>query len=153
MPMERGRIYVAPPNRHLLLTAGGIRVNFGPRENRSRPAIDPHFRTAATNPDAVSGRVVRVSHSLFREANRCAALAVLAVPAVPIEKYQVVGHRSIVSFDDAIHAFHRGAEPALALGIQFPDLHDDGGRVGLFDRQAPPRGVTHDRSHAHLLSF
>lgn len=39
MPLRRGRIYVAPPDRHLLLTADGIRVGFGPRENRSRPGI------------------------------------------------------------------------------------------------------------------
>lgn len=49
MPIERGRIYVAPPNRHMLATADGIRITFGPRENRSRPAIDPLFRTAAVN--------------------------------------------------------------------------------------------------------
>ena len=49
MSLERGKIYVAPPNRHLLATAGGIRVTFGPRENRARPAIDPLFRTAAGN--------------------------------------------------------------------------------------------------------
>lgn len=49
IPLERGRIYVAPPNRHLLLTANGICVTFGPRENRSRPAVDPLFRTAAVN--------------------------------------------------------------------------------------------------------
>jgi two-component system chemotaxis response regulator CheB len=49
MEMERGRIYVAPPNHHLLLTSRGIRVVFGPRENRSRPAIDPLFRTAAVH--------------------------------------------------------------------------------------------------------
>lgn len=49
MAIERGRIYVAPPNRHMLATGDGIRVTFGPRENRSRPAIDPLFRTAAVN--------------------------------------------------------------------------------------------------------
>ena len=49
MRIERGHIYVAPPNRHLLATPDGIRVSFGPRENRSRPAIDPLFRTAAVN--------------------------------------------------------------------------------------------------------
>jgi len=49
MTMERGRIYVAPANRHLLVTPGCIRVVFGPRENRSRPAIDPLFRTAAVH--------------------------------------------------------------------------------------------------------
>src|SRR5689334_24070791 len=37
MTLERGRIYVAPPDRHLLVTARGVRVTFGARENRSRP--------------------------------------------------------------------------------------------------------------------
>jgi two-component system chemotaxis response regulator CheB len=42
-----GRIYVAPPDRHLLIKAGYVRVVAGPRENRHRPAIDPLFRSAA----------------------------------------------------------------------------------------------------------
>jgi two-component system, chemotaxis family, protein-glutamate methylesterase/glutaminase len=49
MEPRRGCIHVAPPDRHLLLAADGMRVVFGPRENRSRPAIDPLFRTAAVN--------------------------------------------------------------------------------------------------------
>jgi two-component system, chemotaxis family, protein-glutamate methylesterase/glutaminase len=47
--IEAGRIYVAPPDRHLLLTGSGVRVVYGPRENRARPAVDPLFRTAAAN--------------------------------------------------------------------------------------------------------
>jgi len=42
-----GLIYVAPPDHHLLLHQGFVRVVRGPRENRNRPAIDPLFRTAA----------------------------------------------------------------------------------------------------------
>jgi two-component system chemotaxis response regulator CheB len=42
-----GQIYVAPPDRHLTLEAGAIRVLRGPRENYFRPAIDPLFRSAA----------------------------------------------------------------------------------------------------------
>jgi two-component system chemotaxis response regulator CheB len=49
MVAKWGRIYVAPPDRHMLLTTGGVRVLYGPRENRVRPAIDPLFRTAAVN--------------------------------------------------------------------------------------------------------
>jgi two-component system chemotaxis response regulator CheB len=45
--IERGRIYVAPNDHHMLLENGYIRVARGPKENRFRPAIDPLFRSAA----------------------------------------------------------------------------------------------------------
>jgi two-component system chemotaxis response regulator CheB len=41
------RIYIAPPDRHLLISDGVLRLTRDPRENRSRPAIDPLFRSAA----------------------------------------------------------------------------------------------------------
>jgi two-component system chemotaxis response regulator CheB len=46
-PIESGHIYVAPPDRHLLVTRVGLTLNHGPRENGFRPAIDPLFRSAA----------------------------------------------------------------------------------------------------------
>ena len=45
--IQHGRIYVAPPNYHLLVKRGYIHLARGPRENGHRPAIDPLFRTAA----------------------------------------------------------------------------------------------------------
>ena len=45
--IRMGRIYVAPPDKHMLLEDGRIRVVHGPKENRHRPAIDPLFRSAA----------------------------------------------------------------------------------------------------------
>jgi two-component system, chemotaxis family, protein-glutamate methylesterase/glutaminase len=42
-----GRIYIAPPNCHMLLGEGRIHLANGPREHGHRPAIDPLFRTAA----------------------------------------------------------------------------------------------------------
>jgi len=49
-----GRIYVAPPDHHLMLEAGVVLLTKGPLENRVRPAIDVLFRSAA----AVYGRRV-----------------------------------------------------------------------------------------------
>ncbi len=44
---QRGRVYIAPPDRHMMLEDGAIRLVRGPAENRHRPAIDPLFRSAA----------------------------------------------------------------------------------------------------------
>lgn len=45
--MQRGRVYVAPPDHHLMLERDHMRLTRGPKENRFRPAIDPLFRSAA----------------------------------------------------------------------------------------------------------
>lgn len=55
--IEPGRLYIAPPGHHLLVKGDRINLSRGPKENRSRPAIDPLFRTAAA---AYGSRVVGV---------------------------------------------------------------------------------------------
>src|SRR5690348_2063287 len=40
-PMRPGRIYVAPPDAHLLVRPGCVTLSGGPQENGFRPAIDP----------------------------------------------------------------------------------------------------------------
>lgn len=55
--IEPNRIYVAPPDHHLLVERGRVRVTKGPKENRFRPAVDPLFRSAAY---AYKNRVIGV---------------------------------------------------------------------------------------------
>jgi two-component system, chemotaxis family, protein-glutamate methylesterase/glutaminase len=45
--LRKGRIYVAPPDRHLLLDGDRVSLGAGARENNARPAIDPMLRSAA----------------------------------------------------------------------------------------------------------
>lgn len=45
--IRRGRVYVAPPDHHLLIEEDRVKLVRGPKENLHRPSIDALFRSAA----------------------------------------------------------------------------------------------------------
>lgn len=53
----QSRVYIAPPDHHLMVDGSRIRLTRGPKENRHRPAIDALFRTAA---ESYRSRVIGV---------------------------------------------------------------------------------------------
>lgn len=55
--LQHGQVYIAPPDRHIVVNGERVLPVGGPRENRARPAIDPLFRTAAA---ARGSRVIGV---------------------------------------------------------------------------------------------
>ena len=55
--IEPGHIYVAAPDLHMLLRPGKVLMRRGPNENRTRPAVNALFRSAAI---AYGGRVIGV---------------------------------------------------------------------------------------------
>ena len=55
--IERGRIYVAGPDLHMLVREGQVLMRRGPHENRTRPAVNALFRSAAL---AYGARVIGV---------------------------------------------------------------------------------------------
>jgi two-component system chemotaxis response regulator CheB len=56
-PIERGHIYVAPPDHHMFLQLGCVRLSQGPKVHHTRPAADPLFFSAA---EAYGKRVIGI---------------------------------------------------------------------------------------------
>ncbi|MGY3211416.1 chemotaxis protein CheB [Mucilaginibacter sp. HD30] len=50
--IQKGKIYLAPADFHLLIKKDRMKLTKGPHENRYRPSIDALFRSAAANYDS-----------------------------------------------------------------------------------------------------
>jgi two-component system chemotaxis response regulator CheB len=72
---KAGRIYVAPPDNHLLVHAGYMNVLRGPKENGHRPSVDLLFRTASM---AYGSRVIGVVLTGYLDCGTAGLLSIKA---------------------------------------------------------------------------
>jgi two-component system chemotaxis response regulator CheB len=140
-PLAAGRLYVAPPDHHLLVADGRVQLTQTPRENGHRPAVDPTMRSAA---HAAGGRTAGVILSGSRDDGTAGLLAIkrsggVAVAQDPEEAlYEGMPRNAIEHVDvdavlrvDDIAAWLQGsAFEARAEhhppGDQLADLHPGG---------------------------
>jgi two-component system chemotaxis response regulator CheB len=118
--IEPGRIYVAPPDRHLMLMIGDrLRLGAGPWENGARPAIDPLFRSCALccGPRVIglvlSGRLSDGSSGL-QAIERCGGIAVVQDP---VDAAHAEMPRNALRFVAGAQVTRLEAMPALLIDL------------------------------------
>jgi two-component system chemotaxis response regulator CheB len=136
-PMQRGRIYVAPPDRHMVVRDGKFRLLNTAAENFARPAADPLFRSAAAEYQArVVGIVLsgdlddgaaglaairaRGGYAVVQDPDACEA------PSMPRSAICAAGADAVAKPDElprfvhaAVHGAARRGEPVMT---NRPDL-------------------------------
>lgn len=127
-PFHPGHIYVAPPDRHLLLGPDRrMRLARSARENRHRPAIDPLFRSAARH---FGPRVVGVILSGSLSDGSAGMLAVrgaggLAVVQDPDDALFAAMPRSAVDIAGADHVVPIAALASLLVNLAQDSTHPE----------------------------
>jgi two-component system chemotaxis response regulator CheB len=144
-----GRVYVAPPDRHLLVVNGAIRLSRGPRQNGVRPAADPMFRSAALYAGPRTIAVV-LSGTLDDAARGCAAVeqrggrvavqdpSEAAYPGMPESALAATRHAVALPVSDLARLITRlaGEDPAPPDGGPAPELEAEVSRLLNGDLEA-----------------
>jgi two-component system chemotaxis response regulator CheB len=119
---QRGTIYVAPRDRHLHVDGVTLRLSRGPKEQHTRPAIDPLFRSAAassgkrvvgvllsgTGDDGVSGLISVTAAGGVSLVQDPSEAAYPAMPRSAILRDRVQGALPVAELADVLIQLARG---------------------------------------------
>ena len=130
-----GRIYVAPPDRHMVVEGEQIRLLHGPKEHHARPAIDPLFRSAALScgPSAVGVVLTGLlddGAAGLRAIKDCGGLAVVQHPSDAREPSMPLSALSAVDADHVVTL-------AELAGL----LHSLATEEAVFQKRQPPESL------------
>ena len=124
-----GTVLVAPSDHHLLIYKGYVSLSRGPRENWSRPAIDPMFRSAALayGPRVIgvllSGQLNDGSAGLYTIKQHKGITVVqdpadAACPAMPTAALSSVEVDYCLPVTEIAAALHQSAKDIVELGAE-----------------------------------
>jgi len=138
-PLQYGRIYVAPPDHHLIVADGAVRVVHTASENGVRPAVDPLFRSAAR---AYGPRVIGVILTGSLDDGTAGAAAIkeaggITVAQDPAEAFAPGMPRSAINAGLIDHVVPLRDIPLLLSA--------------LVDEEAPPMDAAPDGPHLRQM--
>ena len=170
-PLLGGHIYVAPPDRHLIVRRARLELDPGPRENGARPAVDPLFRSAALAYGAQSAAVV-LSGALFDGASGAAVLAaggglvlvqtpedalVPSMPEATLRSVPAAHTADAPSLAEAVGDFARALAAPPPAGAEEDILRSDEHQSPIERSRhrpaGPPSGLTCPECHGPLWEF
>ncbi len=145
--IQPGRIYVAPPDRHLVLEQGLVRLSRGPKENRFRPAIDPLFRSASR---AYGPRVIGVVLSGALDDGTAGMETIkarggIAIVQDPLEAVNPAMPRSVLAHVEVDHVVPAAAIGPLLAEIA-PRTAETGGKPVAEDTEIETRIALEDNA-------
>lgn len=149
--IDPGTVLVASPDRHLIVSDGHVHLGTGPKENHTRPAIDPLFRSAAEAGGPLVMGVILTGHLTdgtagMWEIKRRGGKTIVqnpdeaVAPSMPRSAFQHVDVDYCLNLEDIGDVLNQWAVEAARKAASFPRLSQ--GEADVSYTADSPRALT-----------